>query len=134
MGINWVLFSTRNTNVYKICQICKAIFSIVYNILQPNFPILLSLRMSMLFQDVVIFLPVSNFFKILSKRSIDILSCQICAWTEYLSARQLLCFQAYSILFYLFHRPGKICFYFKEEGEKNLHCLARLRTDGLRTA
>ena len=35
---------TRNKNVYKICQIRKAIFSIVYNILQPNFPILLSLE------------------------------------------------------------------------------------------
>ena len=29
--------------VYKICQIRKAIFSIVYNISQPNFAIVLSL-------------------------------------------------------------------------------------------
>ena len=66
-GINWVLFSTRNTNVYKICQIRKAMFSIVYNFLQPNFAILLSLDI-LSRSDVVIFLPVSIFFKIPSKR------------------------------------------------------------------
>ena len=63
LGINWVLFSSRNTNVYKICQICKTIFSIVYNILLPNFR-----KFRMLFHDVVIFSPVSNFLKIPSKK------------------------------------------------------------------
>ena len=36
----------HNTNVYKICQIRKAIFSIFQNISQPNFTILLSLGCS----------------------------------------------------------------------------------------
>ena len=40
-------------------------FSIVYNILQPNFAILLSLGC---FQAVVIFFPISIFFKISCKR------------------------------------------------------------------
>ena len=31
-----LFFSARNTKVYKICQLCKAIFSLFYNILQPN--------------------------------------------------------------------------------------------------
>jgi hypothetical protein len=35
--------STRNTKVYKICKLCKAIFSAFYNISQPNFAILLIL-------------------------------------------------------------------------------------------
>jgi hypothetical protein len=26
-----------NTKLYKICKLCKAIFSVFYNILQPNF-------------------------------------------------------------------------------------------------
>ena len=33
-------------NVYKICQICKAIFSTVYDISQPNFAILVNLGCS----------------------------------------------------------------------------------------
>jgi hypothetical protein len=33
--------SARNTKVYKICELCKAIFSAFYNISQPNFVILL---------------------------------------------------------------------------------------------
>ena len=36
--------SARNTKVYKICKLCKAIFSVFYNISQPNFAILLILE------------------------------------------------------------------------------------------
>jgi hypothetical protein len=36
-----VAISARNTKVYKICILCKAIFSAFYNILQPNVAILL---------------------------------------------------------------------------------------------
>ena len=36
-----VTISARNTNIYKICKIRKAIFSVFYNILRPNFAILL---------------------------------------------------------------------------------------------
>ena len=32
-----------NTKVYQICKLCKAIFSVFYNISQPNFAILLIL-------------------------------------------------------------------------------------------
>ena len=39
-GPKMVAISARNTKVYKIC---KAIFSAFYNILQPNFAILLIL-------------------------------------------------------------------------------------------
>jgi hypothetical protein len=42
---NFVYFcipiSARNTKVYKMCELCKAIFSAFYNISQPNFAILL---------------------------------------------------------------------------------------------
>ena len=38
-----VAISARNTKVYKICELCKAIFSAFYNISQPNFAILLIL-------------------------------------------------------------------------------------------
>ena len=40
-GPNVVAISARNTKVYKICELCKAIFSAFYNISQPNFAILL---------------------------------------------------------------------------------------------
>jgi hypothetical protein len=37
-----VTISARNTNIYKICKLCKAIiFPKLYNISQPNFAILL---------------------------------------------------------------------------------------------
>jgi hypothetical protein len=36
-----VAISARNTKVYKLCKLCKAIFSAFYNISQPNFAILL---------------------------------------------------------------------------------------------
>ena len=36
-----VTISAPNTNIYKICKLCKAIFSKLYNISQPNFAILL---------------------------------------------------------------------------------------------
>jgi hypothetical protein len=42
-GPNVVANSARNTKVYKICKLCKAIFSAFYNISQPNFAILLVL-------------------------------------------------------------------------------------------
>jgi hypothetical protein len=42
-GPKMVAISARNTKVYKICELCKAIFSAFYNILQPNFAILLTL-------------------------------------------------------------------------------------------
>ena len=29
-------FSAHNTNIYKICKLRKAIFSVFYNIAQPN--------------------------------------------------------------------------------------------------
>ena len=32
-----VAFSSRNTNIYKICKLCEAIFSMFYNISPPNF-------------------------------------------------------------------------------------------------
>ena len=38
--------SVRNTKVYKIRKLCRAIFSSFYNILQPNFAILLILGCS----------------------------------------------------------------------------------------
>jgi hypothetical protein len=38
--------SARNTKIYKICEICRAIFSAFYNISGPNFAILLILRCS----------------------------------------------------------------------------------------
>jgi hypothetical protein len=51
-GPKMVAISARNTKVYKICKLCKAIFSAFYNILQPNFAILLIF--SMLFLAAVI--------------------------------------------------------------------------------
>ena len=38
-----VTFSTCNTNIYKICKLCRATFSTFYNNLPPNFAILLIL-------------------------------------------------------------------------------------------
>jgi hypothetical protein len=35
-----VTISARNTNIYKICKLRKAIFSVFYNISQPIFAIL----------------------------------------------------------------------------------------------
>jgi hypothetical protein len=32
-----IAISARNTKVYKICKLCKTIFSAFYNISQPNF-------------------------------------------------------------------------------------------------
>ena len=37
-----VTISARNTNILKICKLRKAIFSVFYNISQPNFAILLN--------------------------------------------------------------------------------------------
>ena len=39
-------FSVRNTKVYKIRELCRAIFSSFYNISRPNFAILLILGCS----------------------------------------------------------------------------------------
>jgi hypothetical protein len=39
-GPNVIAISARNTKVYKICELCNAIFSAFYNISQPNFAIL----------------------------------------------------------------------------------------------
>jgi hypothetical protein len=36
-----VTISARNTNILKICKLRKAIFSVFYNISQPNFALLL---------------------------------------------------------------------------------------------
>ena len=36
-----VTISVRNANIYKICKLCQAIFSKLYNISQPNCAILL---------------------------------------------------------------------------------------------
>ena len=36
-----VTISARNANILKMCKLRKAIFSVFYNILQPNFAILL---------------------------------------------------------------------------------------------
>ena len=41
-----VTFSSRNTNIYKIWKLSKAIFSVFYNISPPNFAVLLILRCS----------------------------------------------------------------------------------------
>jgi hypothetical protein len=42
-GPKMVTISACNIKVYKICELCKAIFSAFYNISQPNFVILLFL-------------------------------------------------------------------------------------------
>jgi hypothetical protein len=42
-GPKMVAISARNAKVYKICKLCKAIFSAFYNISQPNFAISLIL-------------------------------------------------------------------------------------------
>jgi hypothetical protein len=34
--LKMVTISAHNTNIYKICELCKAIFSKLYIILQPN--------------------------------------------------------------------------------------------------
>jgi hypothetical protein len=39
--LKMVTISARNTNILKICKLRKAIFSVFYNISQPNFAILL---------------------------------------------------------------------------------------------
>ena len=49
-GSKMVIFHARNTNLYKICELHRAIFSSFYNISQPNFAILLILTCS--FYDV----------------------------------------------------------------------------------
>ncbi len=36
-GSKVVIFSARNTKIYKICKLRTAIFSIFYNISRPNF-------------------------------------------------------------------------------------------------
>ena len=67
-GYQLGIFSSRNTNVYKFCQILQGY---IFHILKHFTTKLCNFTKSrMLFQDVVIFLPVSNFFKISSKRSI----------------------------------------------------------------
>ena len=47
-----VTISARNTNILKICKLRKAIFSVFYNISQPNFAILL-ISLFMFFLTVV---------------------------------------------------------------------------------
>ena len=42
----WYQFSVRNTKVYKIRKLCRAIFFSFYNISRPNFAILLILGCS----------------------------------------------------------------------------------------
>ena len=42
-GSKMVTISARNTNILKICKLRKAIFSVFYNISQPNVAILLNL-------------------------------------------------------------------------------------------
>jgi hypothetical protein len=42
-----VTISARNINILKICKLGKATFSVFYNILQPNFAILLILISSL---------------------------------------------------------------------------------------
>ena len=37
-------FPVRNTNIYKIRELCRAVFSAIYNISPLNFAILLILR------------------------------------------------------------------------------------------
>ena len=41
-----VTFSARNINIYKICKLHRAVFSVLYNILPPNCAILLILNSS----------------------------------------------------------------------------------------
>ena len=41
-----VTFSLHNTNIYKICILCEAVFSMFYNISPPNLAILLILGCS----------------------------------------------------------------------------------------
>jgi hypothetical protein len=54
-GPNVVAISTRNTKVYEIC---KAIFSALYNISQPNFAIILILVCS--FREYTFFAKIKN--------------------------------------------------------------------------
>jgi hypothetical protein len=46
-GSKMVTISARNTNLLKICKLRKAVFSVFYNISQPNFAILLILISSL---------------------------------------------------------------------------------------
>ena len=46
-GSKMVTISARNTNILKICKLRKAIFSVFYNISQPNFAILVILISSL---------------------------------------------------------------------------------------
>ena len=57
-GPNVVAISARNTKLYKICELCKAIFSAFYNISQPNFAILLILVCS--FREYTFFAKIKN--------------------------------------------------------------------------
>jgi hypothetical protein len=43
-GSKMVLFPARNANIYKICELHRAIFSSFYNNSQPNFAILLIVK------------------------------------------------------------------------------------------
>ena len=64
-GINWVLFSTRNT---KCVQNLPNSQGYIFHILEHFTTKLCNFsKFRILFQDVVIFLPVSNFLKISSK-------------------------------------------------------------------
>ena len=44
IGSKVVQTSARNTKIYEIWEICRAIFSAFYNILRPNFAVLLISR------------------------------------------------------------------------------------------
>jgi hypothetical protein len=57
-GPNVVAISARNTKVYKICELCKAILSAFYNISQPNFAILFILVCS--FREYTFFAKIKN--------------------------------------------------------------------------
>jgi hypothetical protein len=57
-GPNVVVISACNTKVYKICELCKAIFSAFYNISKPNFAILLISVCS--FQEYTFFAKIKN--------------------------------------------------------------------------
>ena len=49
-----VIFTARQTNIYKICQLQRAIFSSFYNISQPNFAILLIVTFLAVVMDFVV--------------------------------------------------------------------------------
>jgi hypothetical protein len=50
--------STRNTKIYKTCELCKAIFFVFYSISRPNLGILLLLKAS--FREFCYFLLVQR--------------------------------------------------------------------------